>query len=105
MNKIREYINRITKKQWIIAGGVFAILVIMTATGIIFYQYQKELRQAAKEQEENKPKEELALSHGDYCLPNVFFKDGKVSGFIDLGASGVADKYLDIADLISADSS
>jgi len=48
--------------------------------------------------EENKPKEELALSHGDYCLPNVFFKDGKVSGFIDLGASGVADKYLDIAD-------
>ena len=22
--------------------------------------------------EENKPKEELALSHGDYCLPNVF---------------------------------
>lgn len=61
MNEIREYINRITKKQWIIAGGVFAILVIMTATGIIFYQYQKELRQAAKEQEENKPKEELVI--------------------------------------------
>lgn len=51
----------ITKKQWIIAGGVFAILVIMTATGIIFYQYQKELQQAAKEQEENKPKEELVI--------------------------------------------
>ncbi len=48
--------------------------------------------------EENKPEVELALSHGDYCLPNVFLKDGKVSGFIDLGASGVADKYLDIAD-------
>ncbi len=48
--------------------------------------------------ESNKPEVELALSHGDYCLPNVFFKDGKVSGFIDLGASGIADKYLDIAD-------
>ncbi len=48
--------------------------------------------------EKNKPEVELALSHGDYCLPNVFLKDGNVSGFIDLGASGVADKYLDIAD-------
>ena len=61
MNKIRDFLHNITKKQWIIAGGVFAILVIMTATGIIFYQYQKELRQAAKEQEENKPKEELVI--------------------------------------------
>ena len=48
--------------------------------------------------ENNKPEVELALSHGDYCLPNVFFHEGKVSGFIDLGASGKADKYLDIAD-------
>ena len=61
MNKIRDFLHNITKKQWIIAGGVFAILVIMTATGIIFYQYQKELQQAAKEQEENKPKEELVI--------------------------------------------
>lgn len=46
---------------------------------------------------DNQPEEESALSHGDYCLPNVFFKDGRVSGFIDLGRAGVADKWCDIA--------
>lgn len=45
----------------------------------------------------NRPKEEYALSHGDYCLPNVFVKDGKISGYVDLGKMGLADKYQDIA--------
>lgn len=44
----------------------------------------------------NRPEEELVLSHGDYCLPNIF-SDGKVlTGFIDLGYAGVADKWVDI---------
>lgn len=47
--------------------------------------------------EEHRPAYEPVFSHGDYCLPNVFLRDGKVEGFIDLGASGVSDKWRDIA--------
>lgn len=47
--------------------------------------------------EENKPELEPVFSHGDYCLQNVMLKDGKVSGFIDIGTAGVADKWRDIA--------
>lgn len=43
------------------------------------------------------PDEELVLSHGDFCLPNVLAKDGEITGFVDLGKCGVADKWCDIA--------
>lgn len=43
------------------------------------------------------PEEEPVLSHGDYCLPNVFGNGGAVSGYIDLGRTGIADKWCDIA--------
>ena len=47
---------------------------------------------------ENKPKNyEPVLSHGDFCLPNIFFKNNKLSALIDLGETGIADKYQDIA--------
>lgn len=44
-----------------------------------------------------KPKEELVFSHGDLGDSNILVKNGKVSGFIDLGRSGKADKWYDIA--------
>lgn len=47
--------------------------------------------------ERNRPAEEETLSHGDYCLPNVFGCGARVSGYIDLGKAGVADKWCDIA--------
>lgn len=44
----------------------------------------------------HQPREELVFSHGDYCLPNIFAAGNRLAGFIDLGLSGVADKWLDI---------
>ena len=47
--------------------------------------------------ENHRPSLEPVLSHGDFCLPNIFLADGKVKGFIDLGRAGVGDKWNDIA--------
>lgn len=46
---------------------------------------------------ENRPVEEPVLSHGDFCLPNIFADKNNVTGFIDLGRAGTADKWQDIA--------
>ena len=33
------------------------------------------------------------VCHRDYCVPNMLFQDGRVSGYVDLGGLGVADRF------------
>lgn len=47
--------------------------------------------------EDNRPEEKALLTHGDFCLPNLFFDGDHLSGFIDLGGAGVGDPWRDIA--------
>lgn len=41
--------------------------------------------------------EELVVCHGDYCFPNILFDEGKITGYLDLGELGVADRWCDVA--------
>ena len=44
----------------------------------------------------HQPKEDYVMSHGDFTFENIVVHDG-VIGFIDLGKSGIADRWNDVA--------
>jgi aminoglycoside phosphotransferase len=41
--------------------------------------------------------EEIVLTHGDYCMPNIIVDSGSIGGFIDMGRAGMGDRYRDLA--------
>ncbi len=45
----------------------------------------------------HRPAEQVVLSHGDFCLPNLLADADGMLGFIDLENCGIADPYQDIA--------
>lgn len=48
----------------------------------------------------HRPGYDPVFSHGDFCLPNIFFDNNTVSGFIDIGNAGISDRYSDISDCL-----
>ena len=41
--------------------------------------------------------EDLVVCHGDYCAPNMLLQRWRVTGYVDLGELGAADRWWDVA--------
>ena len=41
--------------------------------------------------------DDYVFVHGDACLPNMLIHEGQFSGFIDMGAAGIGNRYEDLA--------
>ena len=45
----------------------------------------------------HQPACDRVLTHGDFCLPNVFTDGKRFTGYIDVGAAGIGDRWMDLA--------
>ena len=43
------------------------------------------------------PQQDRAVTHGDFCLPNLFTDGKRFTGFIDVGKAGAGDRWMDLA--------
>jgi len=43
------------------------------------------------------PREDLVFTHGDLCLPNLILDGDRVTGYVDVGRAGIADRWRDLA--------
>lgn len=75
-----------------------------TAKGLVGEQDFDDIRQGRTAEDllaelfRTKPAaEDLVFTHGDYCLPNMIIHNGGISGFVDWGRAGIADRYQDLA--------
>ncbi|MDP6039788.1 MAG: phosphotransferase, partial [Candidatus Latescibacteria bacterium] len=71
---------------------------IVTAEVLAEYNDSRTLDEALAEARSTKPEfEDLVLTHGDYCLPNIMIDNGALSGFIDWGSVGIGGRHRDFA--------
>ncbi len=45
----------------------------------------------------NLPPQDRVVTHGDFCLPNLFTDGKRFTGFIDVGNLGAGDRWMDLA--------
>lgn len=43
------------------------------------------------------PRQDRVVTHGDFCLPNLFTDGKRFTGFIDVGNVGAGDRWMDLA--------
>lgn len=42
-------------------------------------------------------REDVVVTHGDYCFPNVLLRRDRVVGYLDVGEAGLGDRWRDLA--------
>ena len=43
------------------------------------------------------PQQDRVVTHGDFCLPNLFTDGKRFTGVIDVGKAGAGDRWMDLA--------